>query len=112
MAQLDKLVEKLQRNEEIVLEAGKAPMLKTKTGSTLMFNQQISPVQLSGLLQEIAPAALKATVSQQKPARFEYTFGAKTVVVIYAPESDQVSARIMIAGSAADPGGDTQAPVE
>jgi len=112
MAQLDKLIEKVQRNEEIVLEAGKAPMLKTKTGSTLMFNQQISPVQLSGLLQEIAPAALKATVSQQKPARFEYTFGAKTVVVIYAPESDQVSARIMIAGSAADPGGDTQAPVE
>jgi len=112
MAQLDKLVEKLQRNEEIVLEAGKAPMLKTKTGSTLMFNQQISPVQLSGLLQEIAPAALKAVVAQQKPARFEYTLGAKTVVVIYAPESDQISARIMIAGSAADPGSDPQAPVE
>ena len=112
MAQLDKLVEKLQRNEEIVLEAGKAPMLKTKTGSTLMFNQQISPVQLSGLLQEIAPAALKATIAQQKPARFEYTLGPKTVVVIYAPESDQISARIMIAGSAADPGSDPQAPVE
>ncbi len=112
MAQLDKLVEKLQRNEEIVLEAGKAPMLKTKTGSTLMFNQQVSPVQLSNLLQEIAPAALKSTVAQQKPARFEYTFGAKTVVVIYAPESDQISARIMIAGSAADPGSEPQAAAE
>ena len=112
MAQLDKLVEKLQRNEEIVLEAGKAPMLKTKTGSTLMFNQQVSPVQLSTLLQEIAPAALKSTVAQQKPARFEYTFGAKTVVVIYAPESDQISARIMIAGSAADPGSEPQAAAE
>lgn len=104
MAQLDKLIEKLQRNEEIVLEAGKAPMLKTKTGSTLMFDQQISPVQLCNLVQEIAPADSKAIVAQQKPARFEYTFGAKTVVVIYAPESDQVSARIMIAGSSADPG--------
>jgi hypothetical protein len=50
MAQLDKLIEKIQTNQEIILEAGKAPMLKTEAGSTPMFSQLVSTLQLCNLL--------------------------------------------------------------
>ena len=100
MAQLDKLIEKVQANQEIILEAGKAPMLKTGTGSTPMFNQLVSALQLCSLLQEIAPADSKAVVAQQKAASFEYTFGGRTVLVVYAPEGAQSSAKITLANGA------------
>jgi twitching motility protein PilT len=40
-------------------------------------------------------------VAQHKAARFEYTFGAKTVAVDYAPEGAQVMAKIILANGAA-----------
>jgi len=97
MAQLDKLIEKIQGNQEIVLESGKAPMLKTDAGSAPMFNQLVSTLQLATLLQEIAPADSKTAIALQKPARFEYTAGAKTVVVVYSQEGDLASAKITLA---------------
>jgi len=106
MAQLDKLIEKVQANQEIILESGKAPMLKTEAGTTAMFNQLVSTVQLCGLLQEIAPAACKSAIAMQKPTRFDYTAGAKTVVVTYTQEGDQATAKIILAngaGKAAEP---------
>lgn len=98
MAQLDKLIDKLQMNQEILLESGRTPMLKTDSGAKPMLNQQLSAQQLIPLIQEIAPAGNKAAIAQRKPSRFEYTFGGKTVVVLYAPDGDQVSAKIAIPG--------------
>ena len=86
MAQLDKLIEKIQPNQEIILESGKSPVLKSDTGSAPMLNQQLSPAQIIGLIQEIAPAASKAGVTLQNFSRFEYTVGAKTVAIVCEPE--------------------------
>jgi twitching motility protein PilT len=98
MAQLDKLIDKLQLNQEILLESGKAPILKTESGAKPMLNQQLSAQQLIPLIQEIAPASNKAAIAQRKQSRFEYTVGGKTVVVLYASDGDQVSAKIAIPG--------------
>ncbi|MDO8804756.1 MAG: type IV pilus twitching motility protein PilT [Elusimicrobiota bacterium] len=106
MAQLDKLIEKVQLNQEIILESGKAPMLKTETGSTAMFNQLVSTVQLCNLLQEIAPPACKSAIAMQKPTRFDYAAGGKSVVVTYTQEGDLATAKITLAnepGKAAEP---------
>ena len=98
MAQLDKLIDKLQLNQEILLESGKNPMLKTDAGAKPMLNQQLSSQQLIPLIQEIAPLNMRAALAQKKPSRFEYTVGGKTVVVLFAPEGDNVTAKIAIPG--------------
>ena len=98
MAQLDKLIDRLQPTQEIILESGKTPMLRSETGMKAMLNQQLNAQQLIALLQEIAPLSNRVTIAQKKPSRFEYTFGGKTVVVLYAPQGDQVSAKIAIPG--------------
>ena len=36
MAQLDKLIEKIQPNQEIIMESGKPPVLKSDTGAAPM----------------------------------------------------------------------------
>jgi twitching motility protein PilT len=105
MAQLDKLIDKLQLNQEILLESGRTPMLKTESGAKPMLNQQLSAQQLIPLIQEIAPASNKAAIAQRKQSRFEYTFGGKTVVVLYAPDGDNVSAKIAIPGYDEDAAG-------
>jgi twitching motility protein PilT len=98
MAQLDKLIDKLQLTQEIILESGKTPMLKSDAGVKPMLNQQLSAQQLIPLIQEIAPAGNRAAIAQKKPSRFEYTVGGKTVVVLYTPDGDGVSAKIAIPG--------------
>ena len=96
MAQLDKLIDRLQPTQEILLESGKTPMLRSDAGMKAMLNQQLNAQQLIALLQEIAPLSNRVTLAQKKPSRFEYTFGGKTVVVLYSPQGDQISAKIAI----------------
>jgi twitching motility protein PilT len=109
MAQLDKLIDKLQLNQEILLESGRTPMLKTESGAKPMLNQQLSAQQLIPLIQEIAPASNKAAIAQRRQSRFEYTFGGKTVVVLYAPDGDNVTAKIAIPGYDEDADGPASA---
>jgi twitching motility protein PilT len=109
MAQLDKLIDKLQLNQEILLESGRTPMLKTESGAKPMLNQQLSAQQLIPLIQEIAPAGNKAAIAQRKQSRFEYTFGGKTVVVLYAPDGDNITAKIAIPGYDEDAAGPASA---
>jgi len=94
MAQLDKLIEKVQAGQEILLEAGKPPVLKGEGGSTPMLSQQLSAAQITGLVQELATAEMREQIGQHKPAKFDYMYGLKTVVVIFAPEGEQLTARI------------------
>ncbi len=98
MAQLDKLIDKLQDDQEIVLESGKTPMLKSDAGAKPMINQQLSAQQLIALLQEIAPLSNRVTLAQRKPSRFDYTVGSKTVTVVYAPQGDRITATIAVPG--------------
>ena len=94
MAQLDKFIDKLLPGQEIILEAGKPPVLKGEGGSAPMLSQQLSAAQIAGLAQELAPAELRELVAQHKPARFDYISGGKTVTVVCAPESEQLTVKI------------------
>ncbi len=98
MPQLDKLIDKLQPGQEIILEPGRAPLLKSEVGATPMLSQQLSLPQILGLVQEIAPAASRDGVAQRKPMKFEYSSGAKTVQVACAAENDTAAARISLSG--------------
>jgi len=105
MAQLDKLIEKLQAKQELVLEPGKAPVLKTEAGSSNMLAQQLSLAQIVGLVQEIAPAASKELVAQNIPVKFEYLCGARPVQVVCAADGDQLSAKISLSAPRANGNG-------
>ena len=98
MPQLDKLIEKIQVKQEIVLESGKAPLLKSEAGTAAMLNQQLSAAQVTGLVQEIAPADGREALAQRKPLKFEYKAGARTVQVDFSAEGEQVTARITLNG--------------
>jgi len=102
MAQLDRLIEKIRPGQEIILESGKNPVLKSGTGTAPMLNQQISLAQLTGLIQEIAPAGSRDEIAQSKQASFEYTAGAKTVAVDCVPDGDQLRATISISAGPAN----------
>ncbi len=112
MAQLDKLIDRLQPGQEILLESGKTPMLRTDAGSKAMLNQQLNAQQLIALLQEIAPLSSRVTIAQKKPSRYEYTVGGKTVVILYSPQGEQISAKIAVPGYEEDlPAGDDEPAV-
>jgi twitching motility protein PilT len=96
MHQLDKLIERIQANQEIILEAGKAPMLRTETGTAAMLNQQLTLAQVIALVQEISPAASREAVGQKKPVKFDYASGARVVQVTCAPEGEQLTATITL----------------
>lgn len=112
MAQLDKLIEKLLPGQEIILETGKAPVLRSESGSAPMVNQQLSAGQIFGLVGEMAPAGVRDEVAQSKPVKFEYSFASKLVAVTFAFENGQASARLLCGGPRADAAPDTAAEPE
>ncbi len=94
MAQLDKLIEKLQPGQEIILESGKAPALKSEGGTAPMLSQQLSSAQIFALVGEIAPAFARELVAQSKPAQFDYASPARTVAVTFSVENGQATATL------------------
>ncbi|HEY6010663.1 MAG TPA: hypothetical protein VIX18_04255, partial [Nitrospirota bacterium] len=92
MAQLDKLIERIQDGQEILLEAGKEPLMKSGAGSRAMINQQLSGQQIIGLLAEIAPSTVKNNLLQKKQSRFEYFFGNRTFFISFTPQDDHITA--------------------
>jgi twitching motility protein PilT len=103
MAQLDKLIDKLQPGQEIILEGGKAPVLKGGGNAGPMLSQQLSAGQIFGLVGEIAPALeVRDQVAQGRPVRFEYTFAAKLVTVAFSAENGQAAASLAYGARPAD----------
>ena len=94
MSQLDKLIERLQPQQEILLETGKEPMMRTRLGTKAMINQVLSTPQIIALLTEIAPFAHKQNITQKKAANFEYQYNAKTHSIMYMAQGEQVRAVI------------------
>jgi twitching motility protein PilT len=94
MSQLDKLIERLQPQQEILLETGKEPMMRTRLGTKAMLNQVLSTPQIIALLTEIAPFAHKQNIMQKKAANFEYQYNAKAHNVMFMAQGEQVRAVI------------------
>ncbi len=114
MSQLDKLIERLQPQQEILLETGKEPMMRTRLGAKAMLNQVLSTPQIIALLSEIAPLAQKQNLSQKKASTFEYEYNAKSHSIMFMAQGEQVKAVISlsagpkpVSGPESEPGTDS-----
>jgi len=100
MAQLDKLIEKLQDDQEILLESGKEPMIRTAAGLQVMVKQQLLTPQVLSLVAEIAPPAMRTSIAQKKPVSFSYSSKGKELSITLMVQGDSV--RCTIAPPVAD----------
>ncbi len=103
MAQLDKLIDRMQAGQEIILESGKAPVLRGESGASPMLTQQLTAGQIFGLVGEIAPAFLRDQVVQSKPVKFDYSYSSKNVAVDFSAENGQATARLSCSARKAEP---------
>jgi len=102
MSQLDKLIERIQPGQELLLESQKEPMMRSSGGLKIMVNQPLSSPQIVALLAELAPAAQKQNITQKKPAAFEYALGDKRYAVSFLTQGELVRGVISVAEAAAD----------
>jgi twitching motility protein PilT len=100
MAQLDKLIEKIQDGQEVLLETGKEPMIRTAVGLQVMVKQQLSSQQILSLVAEIAPAATRSALLQKKPATFTYLMKDRGFDVSVMVQGDAVRGTIAAADGA------------
>jgi hypothetical protein len=98
MAQLDKLLERTQEQQELVLETKKEPMLTTAAGSRVMVNQQLSSQQIIALLVEIAPTANREGLLNRQQATFEYSVNGKRFSVSFLAQGEQVRGVLAFSG--------------
>jgi len=106
MSQLDKLIERLQPRQEIQLETGKEPMLRTDAGARIMVSQQLSTPQIMALLTEIAPPAHKEHIARKRQTNFDYSLKGKAHTVSYMTQGELV--RSVIALTEEKPAEDAQ----
>jgi len=97
MGQLDKLIERLQPQQQLLLETGKEPTLRTGSGSRIMVNQQLQTPQILSLLSEIAPAAHKESIARKKQTNFEYSLNSKAFAVTFMAQGEAVRSVISLA---------------
>ena len=109
MAQIDKLIEKLQQGQEIILEDGRQPMLRSGAGTAPAGAQELSGQQIAALIREAAPPDAAQNIAAKRPAMFEYRLGERTIVVSFAYEDGKALSRIFIGGRRGD--ADAGAPV-
>lgn len=103
MSQLDKLIERIQPTQELLLESQKEPMMRSDAGIRVMVNQQLSSPQITSLLAELAPANLKDQIHRKKPAAFEYSLAGRTYGVSLILQGDLVRGVIALSnGKQAD----------
>ncbi len=112
MSQLDKLIERIQPAQELLLESQKEPQMRSPSGIKVMVNQKLSASQISALLAELAPAAAKEQITRKSPAAFEYSLGGKSYAVSFMSQGDQIRATVSLADGAPAPSGDSTAPAE
>jgi len=96
MSQLDKLIERLQPQQELLLETGKEPMMRTDAGTRVMVNQKLSTPQVIALLAEIAAGVHKENIAAKRQTNFEYTHNGKSHSVAFMTQGEQVRSVISI----------------
>jgi twitching motility protein PilT len=100
MSQLDKLIERIQPTQELLLESQKEPMMRSATGLKVMVNQQLTSAQIIALIADLAPAGQKQNFAQKKPATFEYALGTKRYTVSFLTQGELVRGVISLADAA------------
>ncbi len=97
MSQLDKLLDRLQPQQEILLESGKEPTMRTDAGPRVMVNQKLSTPQVIALLSEIASGVHKENISAKRQTSFEYQYSGKGYTVTFMTQGDHVRSVISLA---------------
>jgi twitching motility protein PilT len=97
MGQLDKLIDRIQPTQELLLESQKEPMMRSSSGLKVMVNQQLSSQQIVALLVELAPPGQKQDIVQKKPSSFDYVRGDKSYTVSFLTQGDHVRGIIALA---------------
>jgi len=98
MGQLDKLIERIQPAQELLLESQKEPMMRSSSGTKIMVNQQLSSPQILALLADLAPVDQKHNFLQKKPTTFGYALEEKHYTVSFLTQGDLVRGVISLAG--------------
>jgi twitching motility protein PilT len=96
MSQLDKLIERLQPQQELLLETGKEPMMRTDAGTRVMVNQKLSSPQVIALLAEIATGVHKENIAARRQTNFEYIHNGRGHSVAFMIQGEQVRSVISI----------------
>lgn len=96
MGQLDKLIERLQPRQQLLLETGKEPTLRSDAGSRVMVNQQLQTPQVIALITEITPASQKESVARKRQTSFEYVLNKKAYSVSYMAQGELVRSVIAL----------------
>ena len=96
MSQLDKLIERLQPQQELLLETGKEPMMRTDAGTRVMVNQKLSTPHVIALLTEIASGVHKDNVTAKRQTNFAYSYNGKNYTVTFMTQGEQVRSVISI----------------
>ncbi len=104
MGQLDKLIERLQPQQEILIETGKEPMLRTDGVTRVMVNQQLQTPQIIALLLEIAPPGQKTAVTGKRSTTFEYSFNSRKYSVRYMAQGELIRSVISLPETVSSPG--------
>ncbi len=112
MSQLDKLIERIQPGQELLLESQKEPMMRSSAGLKVMVNQPLTSPQIVALLAELAPTGQKQNVTQKKPATFEYALGDKRYTVSFLTQGELVRGVISQAEAAVNAAAAIAAPEE
>jgi len=100
MSQLDKLIERIQPGQELLLESQKEPVMRSSAGLKIMVNQPLTSPQIVALVAELAPAGQKQNVTQKKPATFEYVLGSKHYAVSFLTQGELVRGVISLVEAA------------
>jgi twitching motility protein PilT len=90
MSQLDKLIERIQPTQELLLESKREPTMRSSTGLKVMVNQQLTSSQIIALLADLAPSAQRQNFAQKKPTTFEYALGDKLYTVSFLTQGELV----------------------
>ena len=100
MGQLDKLIERIQTAQELLLESQKEPMMRSSSGLKVMVNQPLTSPQIIALLADLAPANQKSNFLQKKPTTFEYALGGKRYTISFLTQGDLVRGVISLSEAA------------
>ncbi len=103
MSQLDKLIERLQPRQEILLETGKEPTLRSEAGTRVMVNQKLMTPQVIALLSEIATGVHKQNITAKRQTSFEYALNGKSYTITFMSQGDQVRSVISITEATPEP---------
>lgn len=90
MSQLDGLIERIQHGQELLLETGKEPSMRTAEGIKVMVKKPLTSSQVAVLLSELAPDDKKDDLKQGRHSVFGYRLKDKSFHITFMANGEQV----------------------